>query len=421
VGAWLMSWRLMQGSPRMKCLLIVCVLASATPAWTLRPQAISLLMVAATAALLTTRTYRWLPPLFLIWANMHGAVLTGILLLAAALGAALVENPRGFPRLAAASALCVAATVATPLGLRFWTEIPAFFVRIRSVPVEEFAAPQLTAVLWIPFWSAAAALVALAAVRIPHVLRSAESRRRGDLTLCACALALLVPAVTAARNIGPFLLVAVPAVSVLVASRANAKASAGGRERPVVNVTVAIAATAALLAVVAYAYANAIDHLRWRPLPDASLAAAAACDGNLYNRFDEGGYLIWFLPDRKVFIDSRFFPYPDSLLQEHMRMERTGDVAEVFRHYDIRCAYLPVASPVAARLAGDGWDPLYRDDAWEVLRAPSARRSTPTASAPSASSSRAARPATGPATADLVSRAAPVSPAAPDPGTAQAR
>jgi hypothetical protein len=254
-----------------------------------------------------------------------------------------------------------------------------------------------------------------------RLLRSEESRRRGDLTLCACALALLPTAVTAARNTGPFLLIAVPALSALVASNRRATASAARHERAGLNFTIAAAAAAGLVTVVAYSYANAIDRLQWRPVPDASLAAAAACDGNLYNRFDEGGYLIWFLPDRKVFVDSRFFPYPADLLQEHMRMERTGEFAATFRRYEIRCAYLPIESRVASRLIGDGWDPLYRDDRWAVLRAPNARGSTPTASAPSASSFRAAPPATGRGPAGTVFRAAPVSRAARDPDTAPAR
>jgi len=123
----------------------------------------------------------------------------------------------------------------------------------------------------------------------------------------------------------------------------------------------------------------------WRPLPQGALAAMDRCNGNLYNRFDEGGYLIWFAPDRKVFIDSRYFPYPDDLLQEHMRIERTGDAAGAFRRYDIRCAYLPAESLVARRLVDDGWNSLYRDSEWTVLA------ETGTAAAPAIDHARGTR------------------------------
>src|SRR5437016_5743512 len=65
--------------------LAIALAAFLMPARTLRPQAISLLLVAVTVALLVRRRYAWLPPLFLVWANLHGAVLTGVLLVAAAL------------------------------------------------------------------------------------------------------------------------------------------------------------------------------------------------------------------------------------------------------------------------------------------------------------------------------------------------
>ena len=71
-----------------------------------------------------------------------------------------------------------------------------------------------------------------------------------------------------------------------------------------------------------------------------------------------------------VFVDSRFFPYPDAMLQEHVRVELTGDSAETFRRYDIHCAYLPAQSLVGNGLLKSGWKDLYRDDQWAVLSAP---------------------------------------------------
>src|SRR4029078_5641156 len=117
-------------------------------------------------------------PLFVVWANLHGAVLTGLVLVAAAWVAAFVEIVAGGeePRLSLRSlrplrsltvtaALCGIATLATPLGYHLWLEIPAFFVRIPQVHVDEFSAPQLLAPLWIPFWTAAIAVVVCAAAR----------------------------------------------------------------------------------------------------------------------------------------------------------------------------------------------------------------------------------------------------------------
>src|SRR5262249_35805169 len=83
-------------------------------------------------------------------------------------------------------------------------------------------------------------------------------------------------------------------------------------------------------------------------------------------RFDEGGYLIWFAPDRRVFIDSRYLPYRDEFIREHVRIERTGDTDAAFRQYDIHCAYLPANSLVGSRLRDTGWKTPYQDARWAV-------------------------------------------------------
>jgi hypothetical protein len=119
---------------------------------------------------------------------------------------------------------------------------------------------------------------------------------------------------------------------------------------------------------VAWAYVNRIPKLRWAPVPEGALAALRDCPDNLYNRYDEGGYLLWFT-DRKVFMDGRQDPFPPALVLEHIRMETGGgDFGDVFSRYGIRCAYLPTVSPTAARLAANGWTTMYRDADWVVFR-----------------------------------------------------
>ena len=78
--------------------------------------------------------------------------------------------------------------------------------------------------------------------------------------------------------------------------------------------------------------------------------------------------LLWFAPERKVFLDGRQDPFPTELVLEHIEMETgRGDYRETFARHDIRCAFLPVGSPVAARLSTAGWTSLYRDSQWAVL------------------------------------------------------
>jgi hypothetical protein len=255
-----------------------------------------------------------------------------------------------------------------PLGLSFWTEIPRSLGRIRQLGISEWAPPRLTAVSLIPFWLMAAALLGLTVARCREWFRNVRARGPGDLTVCACALAVLPLALTAERNVPSFLLLVVPAIAVLSRFRpAGAGPSPAQAQRPRLNCAISVAAAALVAGGVANAYATPIDRLRWAPLPDASLAALRACHGNLYNRYDEGGYLIWFAPEHKVFLDGRQDPYPVDLVKRQVQVESTGDFEPLFRRYDIRCAYVPADSLVSVRLAQAGWKTLFRDARWAVL------------------------------------------------------
>lgn len=368
-AAWLLVWRLTPGSTRSRFLLTSLAVVSASTIWSPRPQVLSLVLLALTVSLLRHRRFVWLPMVFLVWANLHGAVVMGVLALAAALIAAAIENGRSVRSLAFAGAGCLLATLATPLGVTFWSEIPRSLARIRQLGIAEWAPPHLTTPSLLPFWLMAAALLGLMVLRGRELLRNVDTRQPGDLTICGCALALLPLALTAERNVPPFLLLVVPAIAVLSPFRSAGEDDhpARARQRPRLNGAVTAVAGALAVGGVAYAYAARVDHLRWAPLPDASLAALRSCRGNLYNRYDEGGYLIWFSPEHRVFLDGRQDPYPVDLVQQQVRVENSGDFEQLFRRYDIHCAYLPADSLVSDRLARAGWRTLFRDARWAVL------------------------------------------------------
>ena len=366
LGAWLLVWRLTPGSTRSRFLLTAFVIASASTMWAPRPQVLSLVLLALTMTLLCSRRYVWLPIVFLLWANLHGAVVMGVLVLAAALVATRLENRTSFPRLAVASLCCLLATLATPLGLTFWTEIPKSLNRIRQLGISEWSPPRLTSLPLIPFWIVAIVLVGLVVVRSRALSRDVDACRRGYLTVCAGALTLLPLAFTAERNVPPFLLLAVPAIAALM-WRGEDPVSVPSSHRPRLNAAITAVAGVLVVGTVAYAYAKPIDHMRWTPLPEASLAALRACRGTLYNRYDEGGDLIWFARDHKVFLDGRQDPYPVDLVKEQVRVETTGDFEPLFQRYDIHCAYVPADSLVSGRLSRAGWTPLFRDARWAVF------------------------------------------------------
>ncbi|HXI32028.1 MAG TPA: hypothetical protein VNG89_26500 [Vicinamibacterales bacterium] len=380
-AAWIIVWREIPAPPRIRFMLMAGVLISAVGTWSPRPQVFSLLLLTVTVALLRRRRYAWLPIIFLGWANLHGAVVIGGVVVAAAFAAAIVEDRAAAIRFAPWAAATFAATLVTPMGIHFWIAIVQSLGRIRMIGIDEWAPPRLGDVAMLPFWITAAALVGLVLARGRGLLGDEAARRDGQITICICALALLPPAIGAVRNVPPFLLIAVPAIAALArsASATNAprhedqllsscfrvfRASEDDRSvaAPRANLALAIAAAAASIVVVALSYTRSAPHLNWQPLPPRSLAALDACHGNLYNRYDEGGYLIWFAPAHRVFLDGRQDPFPPALIEDQRRVEQSGNYDDLFRRYRIDCAYLPADSIVAARLASDGWRSLYQDD-----------------------------------------------------------
>ena len=107
-----------------------------------------------------------------------------------------------------------------------------------------------------------------------------------------------------------------------------------------------------------------------RPQPggvEDAIAALNACPERLYNRYDEGGFLIWFVRGQKVFLDSRQDPFPSDLVRAHIRADETGDYEDLFDRFSIRCAFVPAASPMAQRLTANGWQHRYEGLGFVVL------------------------------------------------------
>jgi hypothetical protein len=368
VAAWALVWRLCDGASRQRLIIVALVLIPASLHWSPRPHALSLLFLMIAVTLLVTDRVLWLPLVVFVWANCHGGVVLGFVVIAAAFAALLVDRPRDWRRVAMALAACAAAATLTPLGISFWTEIPRSLARIRQYPIDEWRSPLLWELPLAPFWIAAV-LVPIGVVWHWRALATRAHRRTRILSVCA--LAVLPLAATAVRNVGPFVMLAAPALAGLFeltrASREDSKQREAHAEHPLINLTAMATATLLVVLTIASAYRRHIPQLRWTPLPKASLDALQRCPDNLYNRYDEGGYLLWFAANRRVFLDGRQDPYPPPLIVDQLQIEHTGEYTPTFDRYQIHCAYLPISSPVATRLASVGWTTLYRDREWVVL------------------------------------------------------
>lgn len=379
VGACVILYRLSVGPASTRFVLWALSLPLATRAWALRPQLMSTLMLAALLWLLVHEWHAWLPPLFVVWANAHGAVAMGIAILFAVAVLAIVRARRGDAVarrrarvLLALTPLCTLATLLTPLGLGLWRYIGTSVALSRQNHILEWQPTWPDGPFGIIFWALALAFLGVLIWRLRRLGEAAW----GDLVLLTASLIMLVLAARAIRNTCVFLLIAVPAASRLLGADFRFFGRKGPRtespDHPHVNLALLIAISALEAAGIVLTWRAPYVGLGWQPISAGALAAVRSCPAQVFNRYNDGGFLIWFVQERRVFSDTRQDPYPLAITQTSSAIEHGGSYRQTFERYGIHCAILPAESPALPRLQDDGWLTRFSDQRWRVLVAPGA-------------------------------------------------
>jgi len=316
--------------------------------------------LALTATLLVAGRWQWLPLLFVVWTQLHGAVVLGLVAIVGAILAEVWQRRRPPTSLLFVLVACGAASLASPLRLDLWLFVFEWMERSRVNQIVDWLPPGFGPNLWV-FWGVAAALPVLA-------FRARRSLSDRDARLVAIALILLPVALRAVRNVPMFLLIAVPAVVVAAAAGRHVPQPRAVHDNLRLNagllaVTIAIGAS-----VVGVLWSLPIPRLGWTPVSPSAAQAIRACPEPMYNTFEPGGALLWFVPERRVFIDNRQDPYPADLLQASRTVEVSGEYEALFAEFGIRCAVVPPDMPTAARLAADpGWTSTFVDRELQVF------------------------------------------------------
>jgi hypothetical protein len=383
-------YRLMVGPAWMRFVLLLVGLPLTIPLWGVRPHLFTLMAAPLLLALLARERFWPIPLLFVLWANTHGAVAVGGLLLGLATAVALLrwrlrrtpEDRRRALILAVVLPASGLACLATPLGTGIFRFLGDSMIRIQAVGIGEWQRATPKDAYGVIFWIAAIALVGLGLARRRALRAGGHASSWGDWVIIAGALALVPLAFLAVRNVGLFALCALPAASRLLGPHAalrlpwrrDAPAAGARGDRPVANLLLLAGMGAAALVFVAWSYRGGsapASPLGWHPIDARALAALRACDGPLYNQYDEGGFLIWFAPDKPVFVDNRQDPYPLAHIRAQLDVQwEKAPYRPLFERWGIRCAFLPVGSPTLAALDRDGWVNRWRDGRWAVLSAP---------------------------------------------------
>jgi hypothetical protein len=360
VAAFFLTRAAMRVAPTAFALAIAAfALALSEISWTDRPQLFSLalfpllldLLLAARAG--KPRLLAAVPPLLLLWTNLHGGYALGLALVAIFAAEAVLLRRAAVAFVAAAVCALVASFIDPgSLGLG------AAAAHAASPPrfIVEEAPPDVLKPAGFVF-----ALFALGALAL--------ALARGGTLLDALLLApLLWLGLSAQRQMTYFVFAATPFI-------ASGAAELWSRWRPVARFRLPRPALTGigvgLAAVLVASLATAPFAPNESSYPQVARGALASTSGNLLNEYDWGGYLIWREPERPVFIDGRLFVFLPDVLTDYEEMifvrPRWRDdldryaIAEVLLHPD---------RPLVAVLRERGWTVLAEDANAILLQRP---------------------------------------------------
>jgi hypothetical protein len=353
------SWRLMRGALEVRVVLLAFLVLATAPEWAVRPQVISLALLVVSAHLIARDRIVWLPLVCLVWGNAHAMVIFGVLMAGACALEALCWTRERFLRDAAVTLACVLAPMLSPLGVAYWPRVLSTVSMSKTLQLQEYMPPLEAADL--PFWIAVAALAALVFLRRANL----SARSRADRILLLASAGLAVAGATAGRNVAFFAVLAAPVLSWLWAD-----APVRRRERPLGALGYTLLALAVVVAgvVVVAQRRGGGARLGWTPISEEIVSALERCEGPTFNHLEDGGYLMWSRPQRRVMVDSRMEAYPLPLLRLSRSADLSGEYEDLFREYGITCALVKTDSLLERRLVADNaLTVVFRDSARSVL------------------------------------------------------
>jgi hypothetical protein len=329
-----------------------------------RPQMVSYLLFAVLLLLLAkARRHRRLliavPPLFALWANLHGSFLLGLLVLLLEVAAALIPLRKGrvaffdpLPSRAAALTCGAAAlaVLANPFGLGDYAN--AFEVTSNPIirqTIAEWQSPnfhdlRMLAVVVLPIF-----------VTVSYL---ALSRAKVNLSGLVLAGVLLVATLSSVRFL-PYFAIAWCSLA----------ASCSPLQREQLRPRAIVWPVLVLLS---FSFLHGPWIAPGRPAPGLPVKAASwleAREGRVFSTYVWDDYLIWrHVP---VFIDGRTELYTGTpVFQQYLRLsELATDPDRVFASYRVRYVLWPAGTPLAVYLQHDShWRVTWRGRGTVVFR-----------------------------------------------------
>ena len=322
----------------------------------------------------------WIPPLILLWANLHAGYAIGIGLVALWMVGDALDILFGFADwtqiqphiklLAVIGLISVAIVIVNPYGARLYS-YP--FETLHSASMQnyigEWFSPDFHDPKHLPFL-----IMILGTLILPAVSRQ-RLRPREVLLLVIMTYAGL----RSVRHIPIYVLIAVPALSAWIAGIVPRELMGGQPSQRAFTSTKAVVNAGLLLCFVVFMVFRLTMVVKNQPRVEAEKYPAKAVKfietrslpQPLLNHYNWGGYLIWKLyPQYRVFIDGRADVYGDNLMEEFASVYyvKGPKWQEPLQKWGIQTVLLPSDAPLTNALEGMlGWTRVYSDDQALIL------------------------------------------------------
>jgi hypothetical protein len=363
--------------------------------WSPRPQIFSLLLFALSGLILFRYKWQgknqlvWFIPLFIVWSNLHGGYILGIILIGSMVAGEiynrLVEEKsdtnlswKQIKELTLWGCGGFALAVVNPNGISMWL-IPFQTVGVETLQnlIQEWASPDfhqpVQQLLLILLFGTFAAV--------------GLSKRRLDGSDLASFSVFGILALTARRNFGPFAIVAAPIlVRHLNDLFSSWKVSLVGQwkiiqnllefqqksEKGINKTLQLIVNTAVVLLLIASAGFKWISvtksslvsetEKQMFPLDAVAWLKEENPSGRMFNSYNWGGYLTWKLREYPVFVDGRTDLYGDEIISSWVHVidaeEKWEDIIE---EWGISIILVERGQNIIKVLENSGWTKAYQD------------------------------------------------------------
>ncbi len=366
------------GKPQWAAVALVLGALAAAPTWGVRPQMFTFVLASMLLWLLERgqerpRLLLWIPPLFLLWLNLHAGFALGPALLVA-FGAGIVwevavgdtpwqEARLYFLRIVLVLTACLALVPINPSGAQLY-RYPLDVLRsagMRSFIIE-WLPPDFHQIRYVPLFLIWLALLGALA----------NSRSRPKARVLVPLFLTLLAALDAVRHIPLLVLLATPVIAAAFPGGSSLTQLSGVRSSASARQSRIAFRVAVLLLMAGFALTRWANLVRNQAGAEAELFPAQAVEflrshqmpSRLFVYYDWGGYAIWRLyPEYRVFVDGRADLYGDDLLHQFQQTAQLrAGWKQVLDKWPVQAVLVPASGALAQGLLLDaGWHVEYRD------------------------------------------------------------